>query len=1647
MATTKQRFSIALLALVFCLSGGLYAQMVGTSAYIKGTSVEIGIDGAGGFEGANTGVSAPLAGMHFRSNTAFFGFVANPQLNGWAGSAWDGDFFTPGTPENGWGIEVGTAGTTYSNNCNASQQIPGSITSWLHTFNCYTSDWQGDINNLHIKVNYFLQETDLYYTTTVSITNNTGASIPDMYYYRNLDPDNNIMPGGGYTTQNTIENQPAGSCGIAQVSATQTSPWNSYFGMAAIGTNWRASYGGFANRDASDLWTGTGFTQTIGSTVFMDEAVALAYRIQNLAPGATETFKFVVILSAAQAGNAVNNLLYLSYPGSASAPPPMCTPYSDTVRICAGVPTTIAIQGSIVNEYNWSWSPSVGLSTTVGPSTNASPLTTTTYTLTGTPLSACVTPYTSTFVVQTTPGVTANPVANITTCAGATVPASAYTSSPAGATYTWTNSNTSIGLAASGTGNTPAFTATNATGSPITSTITVTPSVPSGCTGVPITYTITVNPGLTIGVNSPTICPSATAVLTATGGTTYLWNTGSTANPLSVSPAVTTTYTVTGTTSGCTGTAVATVTVGGSIAPTVNSATICSGSSATLTATAGTSYTWNTGSTTNPLVVSPTTTTSYTVTANSGGCTGTAVATVTVNPIPTATVPANITVCNGAAIAPATFGSTPAGGTFTWTNSDPSIGLAASGTGSVAGFTAVNTGTAPVTATIAVTPTVAGCTGPAATYTITVNPTPSVTVPANATVCNGVAIPATTFSSAVSGATYTWTNSNTAIGLGASGLGDIATFNGTNATTAPLTATITVTPTAATCAGPASTYTITVNPTAVVTVPANITVCNGASIVASAFTSTTAGATFDWSNSDPSIGLAANGTGNTPAFTALNSGTAVVTATITVTPTANGCIGTPSTYTITINPTPAAPTAPGTSTCLNTAATVTATAPGGTYEWFDAPAAGTLLQTGASYTTPSISVATNYYVQTTSAAGCVSPMTTVPVTIAPGLSVNAGADDTICFGASTVLGVTPNGAGYTYSWAPGTGLSSTTVFNPTANPTATTTYTVTVTSPSGCVGSDMITVYSNPKITIAKTAFEVTCNGACNGQAIVIPSGGAGGYSYSWTNGDTTASITGLCPGSYTVTVTDAWGCTAVADTSVTEPSLLTVAITAQTPASCYGVCDGTATALASGGTVGAGYAYSWNTVPVQTTATATALCAGTYTCTVTDANGCTSTVTVTVTEPTLVVINPIADDTICNSGSTMIVAVATGGNGIPYSYVWSAAAGLSSTTVANPTANPTATTTYTVNATDVNGCPAAPVSLTIVVNPPLAVVANGAAAICPGASTTINAIASLGNGSGYTYSWSPAAGLNDPSLASPSASPAATTTYTVTANDGCSPSITATVTVTVLPLPSPAFTSDVTSGCAPLCVNFADNSTITSGAVSGWAWNFGDGTTAIGDSVSHCYANAGSYAVTITDTSAAGCVSTVTINNYITVFPDPIAQATAPVSTSIIAPNVPYTDQSIGATQWYWNFNDPFATGSDTSSNLQNPVHTYGDVGTYIADLTVTSANGCTSTTQVTIVIDPEFTFYIPNAFTPNDDGINDEFYGKGDFFTDYEMSIFDRWGNLIFFTDDINNHWKGTANHGKEIAQQDVYVYVIKLKDNKEKKHKYIGSVTLVK
>ncbi|MEO6254789.1 MAG: PKD-like domain-containing protein, partial [Ferruginibacter sp.] len=568
-----------------------------------------------------------------------------------------------------------------------------------------------------------------------------------------------------------------------------------------------------------------------------------------------------------------------------------------------------------------------------------------------------------TFTITVNPTPTVNQPANQVLCNGSATAAVNFTGAVAGTVYTWTNTNTTIGLAASGTGNIASFTATNATITVQTATITVTPTYTNGgvsCSGTPVSFTITVNPTPTVTQPAnQTVCAGSTVTANFTGtvaGTVFTWTnsnaaiglgitgtgnlnftaTNTTGAPITGTITVTPTFTNGGIT--CSGTPV-TFTITVNPTPRVNQVAnqvLCNGTpTAAITfsgSVAGTVYNWTnsapsiglaaagtgniasftaTNVTNAPVVATITVTPVFT----SGGvtCTGPTMSfTTTVNPTPAVNPIANQVVCNGAAIAAIIITGPVAGTVYSWTNSNTNIGLVGAGTNTIPAFTALNTTNAPITATITITPTYTNagvsCSGTAISFTITVNPTPTVNAVSNQLLCNGSPTAAISFTGAVAGTIYSWTNNNTTIGLAASGTGNIASFIATNTTNTVQTATITVTPSAASCAGASITFTITVNPTPTVNQPANQIVCHGSLTLPVVFTGSVAGTVYSWTNNSPQIGLNLNGTGNIPAFVANNATPFPLVATITVTPTFNNggviCTGASVSFTITVNPQP-----------------------------------------------------------------------------------------------------------------------------------------------------------------------------------------------------------------------------------------------------------------------------------------------------------------------------------------------------------------------------------------------------------------------------------------------------------------------------------------------------------------------------------------------------------------------------------------------------------------------------------------------------------------------------------------------------------------------------------------------------------------------
>ncbi|MES2138062.1 MAG: PKD domain-containing protein [Bacteroidota bacterium] len=400
----------------------------------------------------------------------------------------------------------------------------------------------------------------------------------------------------------------------------------------------------------------------------------------------------------------------------------------------------------------------------------------------------------------------------------------------------------------------------------------------------------------------------------------------------------------------------------------------------------------------------------------------------------------------------------------------------------------------------------------------------------------------------------------------------------------------------------------------------------------------------------------------------------------------------------------------------------------------------------------------------------------------------------------------------------------------------------------------------------------------------------------------------------------------------------------------------------------------------------------------------------------------------------------------------WNFADGSAIVTIQNPTHTYTSPGTYFVSliVVSTNGC--IDTIIKSVVVHPLPIVKFNRMNVCDGIAMQFNNLSSIATTDTIqSWTWSFGDGSAFNSSQNPSHLYAGNGSYPVEllviSNFGCKDSISKTSFVN--PNPVVNFTVNDTIGCEPLCISFQDLSTLAIGDNGSRIWNLGDGSV-INNSQTfdHCYTNDSVYSaktfnVTITVTSDSGCVSTLTKNNYITVYPAPVAGFSAqPETTMITDPVISITDVSVGANIWNWNFGDL------TSSALFNPPpHTYSDTGSYTITLITSTTYGCVDSAFQTIIIEPDFVFYIPNTFTPDGDEINDSFCGKGIFINEFEMTIFDRWGNMIYKTKDINKPWDGKTIQGTVVLQADVYVYVINVIDFKNKKHNYKGIVTLAR
>ncbi|MBU0490005.1 MAG: choice-of-anchor L domain-containing protein [Bacteroidetes bacterium] len=684
----------------------------------------------------------------------------------------------------------------------------------------------------------------------------------------------------------------------------------------------------------------------------------------------------------------------------------------------------------------------------------------------------------------------------------------------------------------------------------------------------------------------------------------------------------------------------------------------------------------------------------------------------------------------------------------------------------------------------------------------------------------------------------------------------------------------------------------------------------------------------------------------------------------------------------------------------------------------------------------------------TSNSGCASgnPATSNIITISMGVgptaSITANGPTNICQGSSVELAAN-TGSGYTYQWyLNGTAIAGAT--NDTYFATANGNYTVQVSTNCGVNMSAPVAVTVIPIATAFISAGGPTS--VCQGNSVTLTAQTGSAYTFQWYKdgaiiaGATSASYTANQSGSYYCQVSNSCG----------PVNSNTISVTIVTPPVANAgidqtICPGNYTTISASG----GVTYSWSPTatlnnPISGSTAAMPTATTTYTVTVTDAYGCTGTDDITITVTAGVFPSAGQNVAICQGSSTQLGAV---GGSI---YVWSPPTGLSDPLIQNPVASPNITTTYTVNISDAGGCSGtASVIVTVNTPPTASFVTNSPVCINTPCLISFNGIAgptatflwsfgtgTINSGSGqgpYSVSWS-TAGMQSVSL--------------VISENGCQ-STTYLQQVEIKPEPVLAILPSITEGCEPLTVVFTDNS---SPASTAWSWYFGDPFSMTDVSTdaapTYMYESDGVYSVSLTVTASNGCSKGQTFQDLISVWKNPEAEfIIGNDEPTTIDPVVDFFDQSSDiVTAWFWDFGDSL---SDIGySNVQNPDHKYTLEGIYTIWLYAETEHQCIDSVSHTVEVDEVFRLYVPNSFTPDHDGINDKFGPKGIYASteEYEMTIYDRWGEPVYFTKDIENHWDGTLIDGVE-APQGAYVYHIRVKDLHKKYHQFQGAIFLMR
>jgi len=444
--------------------------------------------------------------------------------------------------------------------------------------------------------------------------------------------------------------------------------------------------------------------------------------------------------------------------------------------------------------------------------------------------------------------------------------------------------------------------------------------------------------------------------------------------------------------------------------------------------------------------------------------------------------------------------------------------------------------------------------------------------------------------------------------------------------------------------------------------------------------------------------------------------------------------------------------------------------------------------------------------------------------------------DLLCNGGNTgSASVVPSGAPgpFTYVWSPSGGNGD------TATNLAAGNYSVTITSNNGCSIVKNFTINEPPALVITKTGqTDVSCFSGSNGSLAINVTGGTGTYTYSWAPaGGTSANPTGLSAGTYTVTVTDANGCTATENYAITQPTALAPTIT-KNDVSCNGGSNGSATVSVTGGT--GAYTYSW--APAGgTAATASGLAAGNYTVTITDANLCQTTASVLIEQPTLLEATISKTDVLCNQANNGTATVTpTGGTG-NYTYLWSPSGGTAAT------ATGLSPNIYSVQVTDANGCFIIK-TINIVEPTVLSATDSHTNVSCYGGNNGSASVVATGGTGNYSYLWAPSGGT----AATATGLTAGTYTVTVTDQNLCS-----VVNTIVISEPNDLI---VTANVVAVSCHNGNNGSITINATGGTGAYSYTWSPSVSNTASATGLTAGVYAITVTDANSCSTIIAIDV-------------------------------------------------------------------------------------------------------------------------------------------------------------------------------------------